>query len=219
MKVWIDPGHGGTDSGALHASGRTEKEDNLRYAFELRRQFQAQGWEVVMTREDDRTIGINERCAQEVREHCDLALSCHRNGGVPSANGFETWVLSTAPASFVTWGNDIADKVAALGMRKRGSFKGTPAGKGYADFGVNRLTRSPSMLIELGFVSSDQDNAVFDEKLPELCEAIVRGCCRFKGVSYREPESSPAPGLEAKTVTLTQAAELLRAAGVVRIEL
>ena len=51
--------------------------------------------------------------------------------------------------------------------------------RGYADFGVNRLTNSPSMLLELGFVTSDRDNAVFDQKLTQLCKAIVDGCIEF----------------------------------------
>ena len=35
------------------------------------------------------------------------------------------------------------------------------------------------MLLELGIVTNDQDNAVFDQKLSQLCKAIVDGCIEF----------------------------------------
>lgn len=179
-KIWIDAGHGGTDPGAVHAaSGRKESDDTLRYALELARQFAALGFTPVLTRKIDESMTINARCAIERAQGCILALSCHRNAAGASANGAETWVHSRAPQPFVDWGGDMLDRIARLGMRKRGSYKGTPQGKGYSDFGVNRLTNSASMLIELGFVTSDADNALFDAKLPELCGCIVESSVAF----------------------------------------
>ena len=182
MKIWIDAGHGRdlkgvNDPGAVHPSGRTEADDNLRYAKELEKQFKAKGFEVIMTRtREDENPSINERCALERKTGCVLALSCHRNAAGPAANGFECWVHSRAPESFIAWGKGIAAAVAPLGLRTRGVYRGAP---GYPDFGVNRLTNSPSMLLELGFVTSEADNAVFDAKLEKLCGAIVDGCIRF----------------------------------------
>ena len=182
MKIWIDAGHGRNqkgvdDPGAVHPSGRTEADDNLRYAKELEKQFKAKGFEVVMTRtKEDENPTINDRCAIERKNGCVLALSCHRNGAGPTATGFEAWVHSRAPESFIGWGKKIAAGIAPLGLKTRGIYRGAP---GYADFGVNRLTNSPSMLLELGFVTNDQDNAVFDQKLSQLCKAIVDGCIEF----------------------------------------
>ena len=176
MKIWIDAGHGGSDPGAVHPSGRTEADDNLKYANELARQFREKGFTVVMPRTGNESVTINDRCAIERKNGCVLALSCHRNGAGPTATGFEAWVHSRAPESFIGWGKSIAEKIAPLGLKTRGIYRGAP---GYADFGVNRLTNSPSMLLELGFVTSDQDNAVFDQKLSQLCKAIVDGCIEF----------------------------------------
>ncbi|MEM1486037.1 N-acetylmuramoyl-L-alanine amidase [Oscillospiraceae bacterium PP1C4] len=181
-KIWIDPGHGGTDSGAIHPSGRTEKEDNLKYALELEKQFRARGLETVLTRSTDVTMSLAARTALENSEGCALALSCHRNGGVASANGFEVWLHSNAPDSFVAWGNAICGRMKELGFKDRGTHKGyvTDPTLNYA---VNRDTKSPSMLIEMGFVSSDVDNALFDTKLTGLCAAIADECCTFLGSS------------------------------------
>lgn len=174
LKIWIDAGHGAGDSGAVHRLGRKESDDNLAYANDLARQFRAKGYVVIMPRTAaDQKIDISQRCKIERDNRCALALSCHRNGGIPLANGFEVWVHSRAPESFIGWGKNIAARVAKLGMRTRGVFRGAPS---YTDFGVNSNTTSPSMLIELGFVSSDSDNAIFDAKLPQLCTAIVEGC-------------------------------------------
>lgn len=179
-KIWIDAGHGGTDPGAVHpGTKRRESDDALRYALELSRQFAALGFTPVLTRKIDESMTINARCAIERAQGCILALSCHRNAAGPTAVGAETWVHSRAPQSFVDWGSDMLDGIAKLGMRKRGSHKGTPQGKGYSDFGVNRLTNSASILIELGFVTSDADNAIFDTKLPELCRCIVENSVEF----------------------------------------
>ena len=181
MKIWIDAGHGRApkhnDPGAVHASGRTEADDNLKYAKELEKQFKAKGFEVIMTRtREDENPTINDRCAIERKKGCVLALSCHRNGATPPATGLEAWGHSRAPESFIDWGKSIAEKIAPLGLKTRGIYRGAP---GYTDFGVNRLTNSPSMLLELGFVTNDHDNEIFDRKLPQLCRAIVDGCIEF----------------------------------------
>ncbi len=181
-KIWIDAGHGGTDPGAVHASGRTEKADNLAYALELDKQFRARGFETILTRTTDVSVSLADRIALENKENCALALSCHRNGSTSSsANGFEIWMHSKAPDSYVQWGEATCERMKALGFRNRGVHRGyvTDPTLNYA---VNRDTKAPSMMVELGFVTSDIDNSIFDMRLSKLCEVIVEECCIFLGV-------------------------------------
>lgn len=55
-KIIIDPGHGGTDGGAIGADGQPEKDVNLAISLKLREILTLSGFEVVMTRTDDRSI-------------------------------------------------------------------------------------------------------------------------------------------------------------------
>jgi hypothetical protein len=68
-KVCIDAGHGG-EPGAVNGK-RTEKEDNLRYAQELEKQFIARGWNVIMTRTEDKDLKLDVRTSLANANKCD----------------------------------------------------------------------------------------------------------------------------------------------------
>ncbi len=193
-KVCIDAGHGGSDPGAVSTS-RREKDDNLLYAYELQKQFAAQGWAVVMTRTEDNNLPLATRTAIANSNKCDIVLSCHRNSySNPAANGAEIWLHSQAPQRYKDWAADNLSCFEEIGFTNRGVKLGHASGSG--EYAINRDTIMPSMLIEAGFVTNDKDNALFDTAMSEICDAIVRGCCTFLGVEYKEP----APAV--KTYTL-----------------
>jgi N-acetylmuramoyl-L-alanine amidase len=100
--IVIDPGHGGAgDPGAVGPSGLQEKELTLAIAFKLRdlinadEQLAAAGVKVVLTREDDSYLTLEERAAIANKAEGDLFISIHANGHkVRSARGAETFFLS-----------------------------------------------------------------------------------------------------------------------------
>ena len=96
-RVVIDAGHGGHDPGA-HGNGVTESELTLDVAQRLRKLLEAQpGMEVVMTRDTDTFIPLEERTAIANREGADLFLSIHANASRNAqARGIETYFLSFA---------------------------------------------------------------------------------------------------------------------------
>jgi N-acetylmuramoyl-L-alanine amidase len=96
-RVVIDAGHGGHDPGA-HGHGITESEITLDVAVRLRKLLEAQpGMEVVMTRDTDVFIPLEERTAIANREGADLFLSIHANASRNAqARGIETYFLSFA---------------------------------------------------------------------------------------------------------------------------
>ena len=96
-RVVIDAGHGGHDPGA-HGNGVTESELVLDVALRLQKLLQAQpGIEVVMTRDSDVFIPLEERTAIANREGADLFLSIHANASRnPVARGIETYFLNFA---------------------------------------------------------------------------------------------------------------------------
>lgn len=93
--VVIDPGHGGKDPGAIGVGGLREKDVTLAVARGLGRELSARGFRVVYTREDDRTIGLEERTAIAESVAGDVFVSVHANAAPRrSVNGVETWYLN-----------------------------------------------------------------------------------------------------------------------------
>lgn len=91
--IVIDPGHGGDDSGARSASGGQEKQLVLEVAIRLRTLLETQhSLRVVLTREDDRSLGPDERAAMANNAKGDLFLSLHANAApAASVSGAEVY--------------------------------------------------------------------------------------------------------------------------------
>ena len=79
FKIVLDPGHGGTDPGAVGASGLYESTVNLDIAKRLARKLQAKGIAVTMTRDRDVFVDLNIRAAIANRARPDLFMSIHAN--------------------------------------------------------------------------------------------------------------------------------------------
>ncbi len=99
-KVVIDPGHGGSNLGALGVTGVYEKDINLAVAKYLRGLLvKKSGVEVLLTREDDRDLPLAERLALANSSGADLFISIHCNASFNAdAQGAETYVLSPEAA-------------------------------------------------------------------------------------------------------------------------
>ncbi|MGH0038465.1 MAG: N-acetylmuramoyl-L-alanine amidase [Myxococcota bacterium] len=92
--VVLDPGHGGRDPGAIGVDGLREKDVNLRLAHKLAPRLEAAGFRVVMTRDDDTTLSLEERTAIAESEGGDLFVSLHANASRRrSSRGFEIYYL------------------------------------------------------------------------------------------------------------------------------
>ena len=94
--VVIDPGHGGKDPGAISPNNNYEKTVVLKVSLLLGEMIQKNFPEVkvIYTRNDDRFIGLAKRAKIANDIGADLFISIHANAiEIPSANGFETWVL------------------------------------------------------------------------------------------------------------------------------
>ena len=92
--IVIDAGHGGRDPGAIGVGGLREKDVTLRLAKSLGEKLAAQGFEIVYTRRDDRSIGLEERTAIAESVGGDLFVSLHANAAPRrSVAGIETYYL------------------------------------------------------------------------------------------------------------------------------
>jgi N-acetylmuramoyl-L-alanine amidase len=96
-RVVIDAGHGGHDTGAIGPTGVREKDVALSVTQKLKTKLEALGLEVVLTRDDDTFIALDERTRIANREHGDLFISIHCNAAPSkSLRGVETYTLNTS---------------------------------------------------------------------------------------------------------------------------
>ncbi|MDP8234192.1 MAG: N-acetylmuramoyl-L-alanine amidase [Candidatus Saelkia tenebricola] len=94
-RIVLDPGHGGRDPGAIGKSGVKEKDLVLSLAKILQSKLKRAGYEVSMTREDDKFVSLWQRVAFANKEGADLFISIHVNSArQKSASGFEVFYLS-----------------------------------------------------------------------------------------------------------------------------
>lgn len=169
-KIVIDPGHGGSDPGAIGPSGLQEKEITLKVSLKVRDMLMAQGYTVIMTRTTDTYLSLQERCDVANNAEADLFISIHCNSfSDPSANGTETFSYTTTGIGAQAAKSIQSKLVAALGLRNRGHKT--------ADFYVLRNTNMPAALTELAFISNPKEEALLktEDFQTKSAKAIVDG--------------------------------------------
>lgn len=165
-KIVIDAGHGGTDPGAVY-KGRQEKDDNLRLALAVGRILSQNGVDVVYTRTTDVYQTPFEKARIGNDAGADWFISFHRNSS-PQPNqysGVESLVYDLSGQK-VDMAENINGALGELGFNNLG-VRARPG------LVVLRRTRMPAVLVEVGFINNDKDNALFDERFDEIAQGIA----------------------------------------------
>lgn len=172
--IVIDPGHGGSDPGAVY-NGRQEKDDNLRLALAVGRLLEQRGYNVVYTRTEDVFDTPGEKARIANRSGGDYFVSFHRNSS-PYANtysGVETLVFSDngIRGQLARSVNSELEKAGFnnLGVKERTNLT------------VLKRTQMPAILIEAGFLNTDADNRTFDNNFDAMANAIATGISNVVG--------------------------------------
>lgn len=173
ISVCIDAGHGAHDSGAVYGT-RAEKDDNLRLALSVREKLEAKNIKVYMTREDDTFLSLDERCRVANKKKCTLFVALHRNSA-ESGNGVEMWIQSTPTDTDWALAENMLNALSDAGISKARGVKTGYAKNADGNYYVNAHTDMPSCLAEIGFVTSEQDNELFDKNLDAYAAAIADG--------------------------------------------
>ena len=172
--VCIDAGHGGSSIGAVFGNDeRLEKDDNLKLSLLVADELKKQGVNVIMTRESDKDVSLENRCRIANFGRADYFLCVHRNSSEnKDANGIEIWVSNTATEKEINIAQTILDNLSNKGLSvERGIKKGFRSGSG--DYYINSKTKMPSCLLEIGFISNREDNLAFDENIEEYAKAVA----------------------------------------------
>lgn len=171
--VCIDAGHGGNDVGAK-LENRYEKDDTLKVARLVKKYLEEQDIKVIMTRDNDSSVSLKQRCTMANKKKADLFVSIHRNSAL-EGNGIEIWVNSKKGNKDTKLANNILDKIQKTEIQNnRGIKYGTAKGKN-TDYYVLNNTKMPSCLIELGFITNSEDNRLLDKNIEEYAKAIANG--------------------------------------------
>lgn len=165
-KIVLDAGHGGADPGAIYQN-RQEKDDTLALTLAVGERLKAAGVDVVYTRKEDVYQTPFEKAQIGNKTSSDYFISIHRNSS-STANqyqGVEVLVYDKS-GSKLTMAEDILGAMGNIGFREIG----VQARPGLV---VLRRTKMPALLLEIGFINSENDNRLFDEKRDEIAEAIA----------------------------------------------
>ena len=168
FRIFIDPGHGGTDPGAVY-NGRQEKDDNLNLALTVGRILEDNGIDVVYSRTEDFYDSPYEKALKGNESEADLFLSFHRNAANMPGRGTGADMLVYSDTGFASEvAGNIGKEIEKTGLPYNGITE-------RHNLAVLRRTKMPAVLIEAGFLDNENDNQFFDENFSELAEAIARG--------------------------------------------
>ncbi|WP_017472066.1 N-acetylmuramoyl-L-alanine amidase [Amphibacillus jilinensis] len=152
VKIFIDPGHGGSDPGAV-ANGLSEKTLTLAIGLALRDYLlkNYQNVSVRMSRTSDQTVSLNSRTQTANQWGADLYLSIHVNAG--GGSGFESYI----------WNGQFTKKSRTQQVRSTihqtivNTKNWQDRGQKEANFHVLRETRMSAVLTENGFIDHQSD--------------------------------------------------------------
>lgn len=181
--VVIDPGHGGSDPGAVNGSYR-EKDFNLNIALQVRdlltRQYVV---DVLMTRTTDRTVSLAERVNLANSNNANYFCSIHVNAG--GGTGWESFIYNGSVSNFTVEAQNVIHTTV---MQRIGpKYQVRDRGKKRANFYVLRETRMPAILLENLFIDTAADlrlllNATF---IRDLSQAIADGMAQALSLPVR----------------------------------
>lgn len=177
--ITIDPGHGGSDSGAVGPNGYTEKEGAFAISQKVASILNQSGAKVVMTRDSDVDVyGPNASARNELQARVDVGnnansdifVSIHCNAFVnPAANGTQTFYYGSSYQGQRLAQNIQEKMIEANGLRDRGIST--------CNFYVVKHSYMPAVLIETAFITNYDEEALLsdDEWQTTMAKAIAEG--------------------------------------------
>ncbi len=181
-KNMTDAGHGGYDSGAPGVHGCLEKDIVLDINNRVDKYLKNQDIENSNTRTTDVFVTLNDRTnkANSLGVNSFVSIHCNSSDN-PSAQGLETYCYKFAyrPLADAIHSELIED---GLYTKNRGVKEG--------NLHVVRETNMDACLVELGFITNEDDYNLIMKNKDRFAKAIAKGICKFNGVTWKESGST-----------------------------
>lgn len=187
-KVIIDPGHGGTDSGAT-GNNLLEKDYNLLISKYMYDRFKQLGIPVAITRDSDTTLSPTDRVNTILNKFGNssdvILISNHVNSG-----GGEGAEVIYALRNRDTLAKRILENIGATGQETRKYYqRRLPSDTSKDYYFIHRNTGNlEPLIVEYGFIDSAKDVEFLKENYKELAEAVISAVANYIGVPYTPPE-------------------------------
>lgn len=176
LRIVLDPGHGGTDMGAVGAQGVCEADANLVVAYHLAEMLHEHGATVSLTRAGDNFVSLEDRIDMISKSDADLYLSIHCD----SIGPFQDPLMAFGPRAYFyyAYSSALAQSLQTSLMGEMG-IRGRAVYPGFHFFRpLRRCTLIPGALTEISFVSHpDDENRLID---PAFLDRVVLGL--YKGI-------------------------------------
>jgi len=187
-KVIIDPGHGGTDSGAT-GNNLLEKDYNLLISKYMYDRFKQLGIPVAITRDSDTTLSPTDRVNTILNKFGNssdvILISNHVNSG-----GGEGAEVIYALRNRDTLAKRILENIGATGQTTRKYYqRRLPSDTSKDYYFIHRNTGNlEPLIVEYGFIDNTKDVEFLKENYEELAEAVISAVANYIGVPYTPPE-------------------------------
>lgn len=187
-KVIIDPGHGGTDSGAT-GNNLLEKDYNLLISKYMYDRFKELGVPVAITRDSDTTLSPTDRVNTILNKFGNssdvILISNHVNSG-----GGEGAEVIYALRNRDTLAKRILENIGAIGQTIRKYYqRRLPSDTSKDYYFIHRNTGNlEPLIVEYGFIDDTKDVEFLKENYKELAEAVISAVANYIGVPYTPPE-------------------------------
>ena len=168
VKIAIDAGHGGVEPGAVY-EGRKEKDDNLKLAMAVGEILKNNGIDVFYTRTDDVYQKPIEKARLANQSGADYLVSFHRNSSpIPNQyTGVQTLVYNDEGVKG-KMARAVNKELENLGFRNLGVSE-------RPGLVILRRSQMHAILIETGFINSEEDNMLFDDEFDRIAQSIANG--------------------------------------------
>ncbi|NLY46751.1 MAG: N-acetylmuramoyl-L-alanine amidase [Tissierella sp.] len=193
VKVFLDPGHGGKDPGAVGNNLR-EKDITLAVALKVGQILKRHNVEVLYSRTTDVFVDLTPRANMANNAKADVFVSIHVNSfNNPSAQGLETF-SHTGSIKGAELAKDIQDSLlqAELYTKNRGIKT--------ANFTVIAKSTMPAVLVELAFISNIDDSKILRNQQLEIAESVAKGILKNLGIKYVEKKEESKKEKELDTI-------------------
>ncbi|GIN58789.1 hypothetical protein J8TS2_31080 [Lederbergia ruris] len=193
IKVFLDPGHGGYDTGAI-ARGIKEADLNLAVAKKVEKLLKGRGYSVHMSRNSDSYVGLYDRPKMANNLDADIFISIHHNStafATTLVNGIESYYYKYDKEYPSKINKDMHDNperikksVTLTNFIHQNMHRNTGAvnrGVGGASFAVIREAKMPATLLELGYINnaSERIKLVTNSYQNKLAKAIADGVDQY----------------------------------------